>query len=109
MTASRSAQRHLEAALCARARHHCLVPALDVGVIVQADLMTLVPPGPAEDREIGDRDIVAGGVPRLAEALVEDAVEPVRLLHVAVKAVAAVLFHIDLQAKVHLARDETED
>src|SRR6266851_5095114 len=65
--------------------------------------MPLVPPGPAEDREIGDRHLVAGGELHLAEALVEDAIEPPRLLHIAFEAVAAVLCLLNLQEMVHLA------
>src|SRR4051812_25601800 len=52
-----SAQGHFEAALRAGAGHHRLVPALDVGVVGEIDLMALVPPRPAEDREIGDRNV----------------------------------------------------
>src|SRR5262249_52534276 len=94
------AQRDLEAALCAGARHHRLVPTLDVRIVVEADLMPLVPPRPAENREVGNRDLVAGRVLRLTQALVEDAVEPVRLLHVALEAVAPVLLVLDLQEMV---------
>src|SRR5437867_1590343 len=102
------AQRHLEAALRPRPRHHRLVPALDVGIVGEVDLMALVPPGPAEDGEIGDRHLRAGGIRHLAQPLVEDAVEPARLLHVALEAVAAVRLLLDLQEMVHLSGDRPE-
>src|SRR5882757_800357 len=54
-----SAQGDGETALHARAGHHCLVPALDIGEVRQIDLVAFVPPGPAEDREIGNRDLTA--------------------------------------------------
>src|SRR5216684_3603450 len=97
------AQRHLEAALGAGAGHHRLVPALDVRVVGEVDLMALVPPSPAEDREIGDRYVIAAGELHVAEALIEDAVEPARLLHVALEPVAAVGFVLHLQEMVDLA------
>src|SRR5260370_19586589 len=90
MTNNGLAQRHIEAGLGAGTRHHRLVPALDVGVVGEVDLMALVPPGPPQDREIGDRHLIAAGERRLAQALVEDAVEPLRLLHVAFEPIAAV-------------------
>src|SRR5713226_4356847 len=92
MTNNGLAQCHLEAALGAGARHHRLVPALDVGVVGEVDLMALVPPGPPQDREIGDRYVIAAGELHIAEPLVEDAVEPVRLLHIALEPIAAVGF-----------------
>src|SRR5205807_6864226 len=55
-----SAQRHLEAALGGGARRQRLVPPFDVRVVREVDLVPLVPPGPAEDREIGDRHLAAG-------------------------------------------------
>src|SRR6266849_8357086 len=96
-------QRHLEAALGAGARHHRLVPALDVRVVGEVDLMALVPPSPPQDREIGDRYVIAAGELHIAEALVEDAVEPVRLLHIALEPIAAVGFVLHLQEMVDLA------
>src|SRR5258708_32958032 len=73
----RLAQRHLEALFGGRARHQRVVPALDVRVVVQADLMALMPPGPAKNGKIGDRHLVAGGIRRLAEPRIANAVEPV--------------------------------
>src|SRR5215472_6876008 len=64
--------------------------------------MALVPPGPAEDREIGNRD-VAAGERDLAEPPVEHAVEPARFLRIALETVASVLLVADLQEMVHLA------
>src|ERR1700687_5512399 len=63
--ASSVPQRNLDAALGRRSRHQFVVPALDVGIVFEIDLMPLVAPGPAEDGEVGDRDFVAGGVFRL--------------------------------------------
>src|SRR5215470_7270785 len=77
---SKLTQCDVEALLGAGARHHRLIPALDVGVVAQIDLMALVPPGPAKDRKIGDRHPIAGRIRRLAETCVEDAVEPVGFL-----------------------------
>src|ERR1700720_3977384 len=68
-----------ETALHAWAGHHCLVPALDVGKIRQIDQVALVPPGPAEDREIGNRDLTTGELD-VAEPFVEHAIGPARLL-----------------------------
>src|ERR1700730_3556410 len=50
------------------------VPALALRVVGELDRVRLVPPGPAEDRELGDRDVFARGELHLAQALVEDAV-----------------------------------
>jgi len=44
--------------------------------------MALVPPRPAEDCKIGNRDVATGEL-GLAEPLIENAVEPARLLRVA--------------------------
>src|SRR5580700_7083302 len=104
----RSAQGHLEAAFGAGPGHHGFVPALYVRVVGEVDLVPLVPPGPTEDREIGDRHLTAGGELRLTQAFVEDAVEPVRFLRVAFEAVAPVLLLFDLQEMVHLARHRTK-
>src|SRR4051794_11202977 len=102
------AQCHLEAALGAGPPHHRLVPALDVGVVGEADLVPLMPPGPAEDREIGDRHLVACRELRLPETLVEDAVKPVRFLRVALEAVTSVLLLLDLEEVMHLSRHRPE-
>src|SRR5205085_3283920 len=102
------AQRHLVAALGAGPCHDSLIPALDVRVVGEIDLVPLVPPGPPQDREIGDRHLAAGGELRFAQALIEDAVEPARLLRVALQAVAPVFFLLDLQEMVHLARHRPE-
>src|SRR5215831_21372023 len=64
--------------------------------------MALVPPSPAEDREIGNRD-VAAGERNLAEPPVEHAVKPARFLRIALEAIAPVLLVGDLQEMVHLA------
>src|SRR3954449_6814043 len=90
-------QRHLEAAPGAGAGHHCFVPALDIRVVGEIYLMPFVPPGPAKDREIGDRDLVAAGIPRFRQTLVDHAVEPPRLLGIAFETVAPVLLLLDLQ------------
>jgi hypothetical protein len=50
-----SAQGDREAALHARTGHQLLVPALHVRKVGQIDLMALVAPGPAQDREVRDR------------------------------------------------------
>src|SRR5580765_8470896 len=70
--------------------------------------MALVPPGPAEDREISDRHLAAAGERYLAQALVEDAVEPAGLRHVTVEPVAAVRLVLDLQEMVDLAGHRPE-
>ena len=64
-----SAQGDLEAALDSRPGHYCLIPALDVREVGQIDLMALVAPRPAENGEIGNREIAAGELD-LAEPLV---------------------------------------
>ena len=83
------------------------VPALDVREIGQVHLVALMAPGPAEDGEIGDRhrardELVVG------EPAVEHAVEPARLLHVALQAVAAVLLVLHRDEMVHLAGHRAE-
>src|SRR5262249_52745885 len=62
-----------ETALHTRAGHDRFVPTLHVREIGQIDLVALMAPGPAEDREIGDRDL-AGGEFDLAEPAIEDTV-----------------------------------
>ena len=50
-----SIQLRLHAALDGRPGHQRIVPATDIGEIGQIHLVALMAPGPAEDREIGDR------------------------------------------------------
>src|SRR5258705_6379560 len=50
-----SIQLCFHAALDARARHHRVVPAADMGEIRERHLVALVPPGPTEDRKVGNR------------------------------------------------------
>src|SRR5712692_2612653 len=101
------AQGDRETALDARASHQRLVPALDVGKVRQIYLMALVPPRPAEDREIGNRDVASREL-HFAEPLVEHAVEPPRLFRIALQAVAPVLLVGDLQEMVDLAGHRTK-
>src|SRR5450755_5003816 len=50
-----SIQLRFHAALDAGARHQRVVPAAAMGEIRERHLVALVPPGPAEDRKVGDR------------------------------------------------------
>ena len=79
-----SAQLHLEASRHARARHHRLVPPLHVRIFREVDLVPRMPPGPAEDREVGDRKFV-GKVRTPGQSTIHDAVQPPRLLRVALE------------------------
>src|SRR5215813_2616095 len=63
--------------------------------------MALMAPSPAEDCEIGDRDL-AGGEFDLAESAIQDIVQPARLLGIALETIATVLFVGHLQKMVHL-------
>src|SRR5262245_17076071 len=96
------AEGHRETALHARARHHRFVPALYVGEVGQIDLVALMSPGPAENREIGNRHVAAGEF-SLAEPPIEHTIEPPRFLRVALESVTTVLFVGDLEKMVHLA------
>src|SRR5205823_1864024 len=78
------------------------------GIVLEVDLVPLVPPGPAEDRKIGDRDIVAAAIGDVAQAPVEDAVEALRLLHKALETVAPVGLVLHLAEVVDLAGDRPE-
>src|SRR5271166_4534186 len=102
-----SAQWNLETALYARSGHHRLVPPLDVRKVRQVDLMALVPPCPAEDSEIGDRDIAPGEFD-FGQPLVEHAVEPAGLFRIALEAIASVLLVGNLQEVVHLTGHRTK-
>src|SRR5271166_2087300 len=93
---SLSGQRHLEAAFGSRPCHHRFVPTLDVGEIGKIHLVPLVPPGPAQDGEIGDRDR-PGSEFNGRQALVEHAVEAAGFLRIALQPVAAVLLVLDLE------------
>src|SRR5437667_12614550 len=89
------AQSDRETALDPRAGHHRLVPALDIGEIGQIDLVALVSPCPAEDREVGNRD-VAGRELDLGEPAIEHAIEPPGFLRVPLQAIAPILLVRDL-------------
>src|SRR5262245_49509722 len=104
---SDSIQLRFHPALGRRAGHQLIVPALDIGKVLQFDLVARVAPGPAEDREVGDRQ-GAGYELAAREALVQHIVEPARLFHVAVQAVGAVLLVLQRDEMVHLARKRTE-
>src|SRR6185312_14912199 len=84
-----SIQLGFHAALGRRAGHQRVVPALDVRKILQLDLVARVAPGPAEDGEIGNRQ-GAGDELMVSQPLVEHAIKPSRLGHVALQAVGAV-------------------
>ena len=90
-----------------RACHHGFVPALHVGEVGQIDLMPFVPPRPAEDGEVSDRDGSAD-VLGLRQPLVENAVQPPRFFAVSLQPVFAVLLVLDLQEMVHLAEHRAE-
>src|SRR5215831_8145119 len=104
---SASAQSNLETAPHAWAGHQLLVPALDVREIAEIDLVALVPPRPAEDRKIRDRNASAGKFD-FAKPPVEHAVESSRFLRVALQAIAPVLLVGDLQEMMHLAGHRTK-
>src|SRR5262249_38288561 len=104
---SPSAQSDGKAALHAGTGHHGLVPPLDVAKIRQVDLVTLMPPSPAENREIGYRNAAPGELD-FPEPLVEYAVETPRLFRVALKPVTPILLVGDLQEMVHLAGHRTK-
>ena len=77
------------------------------GKSAKFDLVARMPPGPAEDRKIGDRQR-AGDEFVVGEAAIEHAVEPARLRHVALQAVGAVLLVLQRDEMMHLARHRPE-
>src|SRR5258707_10658283 len=101
-------QRDFETLFGGRTRHQCLVPALDVRIIVEADLMALVPPGPTKDREIGNRHVIAARISGLAEAAVENALNPRRLLPVGIEPLAPGLFLLEPHGSLLFARPRGE-
>src|SRR6516225_8733088 len=103
----KSIQLDVHTALDARPRHQPLVPTLDIGKIGELHLVARVPPGPTENREVGDRQRTRDELPPL-EPPVEHAVEPAGLGHVARQAVAAVLLVLQRNEMMHLSRHRAE-
>src|SRR5258706_13617850 len=75
-----SIELRFHAALDARAGHHRLVPALDIGEIRKLHLVAWMPPGPAEERKVGDRYSARNKV-AIAQPAIKDAIEAPRLRH----------------------------
>ena len=93
--------------LTAGPRHQRVVPAFDIGKIRQLDLVARVPPGPAEDGEIGDRQRARDEF-AIRQAAIQHAVEPARLRHEALQAVGAVLLVLQRDEVMHLPRHRPE-
>src|SRR5258708_22905982 len=90
-----------------RPRTHLRIPALEVRIIVQRKTLRLVSHGPGEAGDVGDR-IIAGDIAAgLAELGIEHAVEPRRLVAVALDGVGDFLRRVEREMAV-LAEHRTE-
>ena len=75
--------------------------------IRKLNLVARVPPGPAQDRKIGDRQRACDKL-MIRKPTIQHAIEPSRLRHVALQAIGALLFILQCDEVVHLPRHRSE-